>query len=140
MPNNNLIKIDVQAFRTQLGLNLFHERDSRNMSSELLAQKVGVSPAYINQLEAGRKTPSLDVIVSIANVLGITINQLLANTYFAPQLTMSKNPLAARLALLSDHDRRYVEEFLELDLKWHPSIQHKHRRTFKSVKNKKKEN
>lgn len=139
MPDNNPIEIDVQAFRTQFGLNLFHERNSRNMSSELLAQKVGIRSEYVNQLEAGRKTPSLDVIVCIANVLGITVNQLLTGTYSAQQLTMYKNPLAAKLALLSDTNRRYVEEFLELDIKWHPPTKRKHRRSLKSVKNKKKE-
>ena len=133
------IEIDVQAFRTQFGLNLYRERTSRSMSSELLAQKVGIRPEYVNQLEAGRKTPSLDVIVSIANVLGITINQLLVGTYSASPLNLRKNPLAARLALLSDTNRRYVEEFLELDIKWHPRTKRRLRRTLKSVKNQKKE-
>lgn len=140
MSDNNLIEIDVQAFRTQFGLNLYRERTGRSMSLELLAQKVGIRPEYVYQLEAGRKTPSLDVIVCIANVLGITFNQLLVGTYSAQQMELHRNPLAAKLALLPDSSRRYVEEYLELDFKWHPPIKRRIRRILKSTNHKKKEN
>ena len=140
MPDNNLIEIDVQAFRTQFGLNLYRERTSRSMSSQLLAQKVGIRPEYVNQLEAGQKTPSLDIIVCIANVLGITFNQLLIGTYSTQQMDLYRNPLAAKLALLSDTSRRYVEEYLELDFKWHPPIKRRIRRALRSTNHKKKEN
>ena len=47
-------------------------RTSRSMSSQDLAKKVGISNAYLSQLEHGvRLNPDPDVIVKIANVLDL---------------------------------------------------------------------
>ena len=56
-----------------LGLFISVLRTSHSMSSQDLAKKVGISNAYLSQLEHGvRLNPDSDVIVRIARVLDLT--------------------------------------------------------------------
>jgi transcriptional regulator with XRE-family HTH domain len=53
-------------------------RGQREMSQRELAAKVGVTQAYIAQLEAGeKKNPSLDVLKRLARALGVPVTELL---------------------------------------------------------------
>ncbi len=52
-------------------------RGERELTMEALARRVGVSDAYIAQLETGvRKNPSLDVLKRLAKALGVTVGEL----------------------------------------------------------------
>ena len=61
-----------------LGTNIKKFRINKNLSQYELAQKCGVTQAYIAYLENGeRKNPTTEVISLIATALGVTINDLL---------------------------------------------------------------
>ena len=60
------------------GANLHQLRTTHNMTQQALAQRIGIiRQAYISNLEAGRKLPSPSLIVRIADVFGVTVDQLL---------------------------------------------------------------
>ncbi|GAB4192811.1 MAG: hypothetical protein OHK0022_07190 [Roseiflexaceae bacterium] len=60
------------------GANLHRLRTTHNLTQHTLAQRIGITKqAYISNLEAGRKLPSPDLIVRIADVFGVTVDQLL---------------------------------------------------------------
>ena len=52
-------------------------RHMEKISQEYLAAKVGVSDTYIRKLEAGVRTPSLEVVMALAEALNITPNDIL---------------------------------------------------------------
>jgi len=53
-------------------------RGAKGISQRDLAAQVGVTGAYIAQLETGaRKNPSLDVLKKIAKALGVPVTELL---------------------------------------------------------------
>lgn len=52
-------------------------RQLKSMTQDVLAEKVGVSPAYIGMIERGERAPSLDVFILIANELSVTADELL---------------------------------------------------------------
>ena len=52
-------------------------RHLEKLSQESLADKVGVSDTYIRKLEAGARTPSLEVIMALAAALSTTPDHLL---------------------------------------------------------------
>ena len=64
-----LLGKNVRQYRVQLGLR-----------QEDLAEKAGCSPSHIGQIENARGVPSLEMIVSIANVLHVTIDQLVLDS------------------------------------------------------------
>ncbi len=53
-------------------------RAERGLTMDALAQRVGVTNAYIAQLETGVRTnPSLDVLKRLAKALGVSVVDLL---------------------------------------------------------------
>jgi len=46
-------------------------RDSRDLSQTALAQRAGLSRAYVARLEAGLQEPSLSTIAALANALKV---------------------------------------------------------------------
>jgi len=57
-------------------------RERENLSQKELSEKTGVTAAYINNLESGAKTnPSIKVLLKIAHVLGVTVDDLIEKQY-----------------------------------------------------------
>ncbi|MCJ7804272.1 helix-turn-helix domain-containing protein [Patescibacteria group bacterium] len=57
-----------------LGKRIQKARKESGMTQEELADKVGISRAYMGYIEQGRNAPSLEVLNKIARVLRISIN------------------------------------------------------------------
>ena len=78
------------------GVRIKHVRNSKQLSQDYLAEKTGVTQEYIARIEAGKKTPSLELFVSIANVLETSSDDLLADSL---------------IVLRSDDEKEYYEIF-----------------------------
>ena len=63
--------------KTILARRLQYYRGCAGLTQESLAEKIGVSDTYIRKLEAGDRTPSLEVILALANTLNTTPDHLL---------------------------------------------------------------
>ena len=46
-------------------------RERVGLSKRALAKAIGVDPSYITHIEAGRKVPSLEVLVAVAQATGV---------------------------------------------------------------------
>ena len=60
----------------KIGENIRFYRNLRGLTQTALARKVQVAPAYISQIEANQRVPSLKVTRRIGNVLGIEMSVL----------------------------------------------------------------
>jgi transcriptional regulator with XRE-family HTH domain len=60
------------------GLAVREERESQDWSQGQLADRAGLSPHYISEIERGRRNPSLSVQASIADALGTPLSELVA--------------------------------------------------------------
>lgn len=58
-------------------------RSARGWSQARLAELSGVSQAYISELEAGEKQPTLPVIQKLAAALGVSLAELLGEEKIA---------------------------------------------------------
>jgi transcriptional regulator with XRE-family HTH domain len=67
----------MPAIEDLVGHNIKFYRQLKGLTQENLAEMANVSSAYIGYLERGKKTPSLDVLVRVANVLKISPDKLL---------------------------------------------------------------
>lgn len=59
-----------------LGKRIQRERKKLKITQEELAEKIGISRAYMGYIEQGRNIPSLEVINKIAKVLKIPLHEL----------------------------------------------------------------
>lgn len=52
-------------------------RKSGKLSQMDLAEKTGLSLSYVSMVENGRRKVSLNALIRIANILGVTVDELL---------------------------------------------------------------
>ena len=57
--------------------NIRAERNRKNISQAALAEKVNASESTISLIERGKQAPSVFLVIDIAKVLNIDINELL---------------------------------------------------------------
>ena len=61
-----------------LGARVRHHRKLNDLSQEELAERAETSRVYISNIERGEATPSLEVLLNIANTLNVSADDLLA--------------------------------------------------------------
>ena len=66
-----------ERFAEIIGTRMRQKREEAGLSQKGLAEKVGISPAAINQFEKGEKKPSSPVLATIAEELGVSTDYLL---------------------------------------------------------------
>ena len=82
----------------EIGRRIRYHRIENKLSQEELAEMVELSSIHISHLERGRRMPSVEAIVNIANALNISADELLSES-----LLVSNSPDNAReLELLYD--------------------------------------
>ena len=60
-----------------IGQRIRNYRQQRNLSQNSVAEKIDKSATYISYIEGGIKHPSLETLVDLANLLGVTTDLLL---------------------------------------------------------------
>jgi DNA-binding XRE family transcriptional regulator len=70
-----------------LGRRLRAYREWRNLSQERLAERAGVDRPYISRIERGLVAMRVDLLMNLADVLGIDVRDL-----WADQVTLPREP------------------------------------------------
>ncbi len=60
----------------KLGLRIRELRKKQGLSQEELAQQAGLDYSYLNEIEAGKRNPSVKRVAKIARVLGVSLPEL----------------------------------------------------------------
>ena len=55
-------------------------RINQNMTQETVADKIGVTPQHVSNIETGNSSVSLTTLVAIANLLKVSADELLCDT------------------------------------------------------------
>lgn len=63
-----------------LGQRIRSERKKLAMTQEKIAEMIGVSDAYIGQIERGERSLTLDTLIDLANILGVTVDYLIQDS------------------------------------------------------------
>ncbi len=61
----------------ELGKRIREERLRLNLTQEQLSEEVGISTAYLGQIERGERNITLDKLITLTNRLGVTVDFLL---------------------------------------------------------------
>ena len=62
-----------------IGKRIRKVREQKGWRQEDFAEKIGLSVTYTGMIERGEKVPKLETFITIANVLGVSADQLLAD-------------------------------------------------------------
>lgn len=69
----------VRGAHPAMGQRLRAARQARDLTLRELAQRLGVSPSMISQIETGRASPSVSTLYAIASELDVSLDELLFN-------------------------------------------------------------
>lgn len=95
-----------------IGQNIRAHRQSQHMSIEELAFKAELSKNYLSLVERGQKTPSLETLISIANALHVSADQILCDVVDAG-FKVRSTVLSERIEKVSPARRKLIYNVLE---------------------------
>lgn len=67
----------MEQWRQEFGKRLRAQRQRRDMTQEVLAERAGVDRKLIYRTELAQTSPRFDAVVQIADALGIAVSELL---------------------------------------------------------------
>ena len=84
-------------------------REKKNMTQEDLAARIDISPTHVIVIERGTKIPRVDTFVSIANVLGVSADELLVDVVDRASVGVASELSAAIEALPHEEKMRVLK-------------------------------
>lgn len=82
------------------------KRQQKGWTQELLAKELGVSTSFVGHIERGSRKASLETLVQISNVLGVSMDYLLAASLDSQPVEIEEKPN------LPPHQRLVMKEIL----------------------------
>ena len=100
-----LMELDYKA----IGKRIKIARINADMTQEMLSEAVELSPTHLSNIETGTTHVSLSAIVSLANALSVTVDDLLCDSVIKarPQI---EGDIAAVLADCDDYEIRMIRD------------------------------
>lgn len=99
------MELDYQA----IGVRIRRMRKARGSTQQTLAEWSGQEPSNISHIERGATKRSLPTLVSIANALGVTVDQILCDSVEA-SATVFQQELPHMLADCTHAELRVITE------------------------------
>ena len=101
----------MELERKELGRRIAKRRKEKKIRQYKLAGDIGVDPTHLSSIEAGRATPSLEVLVKICDLLEVTPDYLLEGTMHSNNVPKQ---IEEHLRLCKDEDVELVAEIVRL--------------------------
>lgn len=92
--------------KREIGEKIRRLREKENITQNALANRAGVSPTYIYQLEQGLKSPTVEYLGYICAGLNISLAE-----FFAEEQS-EKNVAGRTIDALNEKQKRLLDEFL----------------------------
>ena len=86
-------------------------RQEKQLSQEQLAEKIEISPTHLSNIETGTTRVSLTTIVSIANTLNVTVDDLLCDSVIRAKVQFERD-IAALLDDCDDYEIRIAKDMI----------------------------
>ena len=104
-------KTDMSEFTLIVGKRIRKARKAKNLTLEELAERCGLHPAYIGQLERGVKNASLYTLEKIACALELSLTDLVGNSDIVTETAKTNIPADCRSIICTlppqSHERVY---------------------------------
>ncbi len=99
----------------RIGKRIQAARIAVGMTQVQLAEKTGLTPKYISNIECGAKLPKFETFITLANTLHIDANSLLVDV-LDRTAEITASTLSDKLASLSEDEQRKLLQIFEIML------------------------
>jgi transcriptional regulator with XRE-family HTH domain len=80
----------INVVMSKLSTRLRAARVNRGLSARQLSKDAGLGHSHVSQIESGALSPSIDVVIALADVLGTTVADLIGEGEAAPKRRRTK--------------------------------------------------
>ena len=97
-----------------IGKNIARYREAAGLTQATLAEKIGISTAFVSRVERGQKKMKVETLYATAKVLNVSVDALLSTESSAAQLANINQLLAGQDEYLEGIERMIrvcIEEF-----------------------------
>ena len=102
--------------RVALGKRIREARNKLRYTQEVLAEKADIAVTYLGEIERGEKTPSLDVLVNLAESLEVSCDYLLRDSVESGTVYVDAD-ISRKLSGLTRKQRITAEAILDAYIK-----------------------
>ena len=102
--------------RIALGSRVRESRKKAKYTQEVLAEKADIAVTYLGEIERGEKTPSLDVLLALANALSVSCDYLLRDSIAGGSVYVDAD-ISRKLSGLSYKQKLAAEAILDAYIK-----------------------
>lgn len=95
---------------TQIGKQIKLQRVKLSKTQDQLAEEVNISQKYLSQIEIGKSKPRVEVLIKIANALGVSLD------YLAQDILTDTNNIHINSVILNMQVMSRDEQALILDI------------------------
>jgi len=89
-----------------IGLRIRAVRNSKNLTQEQLAERTGITPQFLGNIERGKENPTLNTFISLSEALGVELGEIF-------HLLESEDPKKAK-SLIQDKIQKADDEKIKL--------------------------
>ena len=80
MPRKKLKRPERENITEKIGMRIREERQRLNLTQEKLVEEVGLSAAYIGQVERGERSLTLENLIVVSRCMSVTVDYLLSDS------------------------------------------------------------
>ncbi|CAA0230171.1 helix-turn-helix transcriptional regulator [Tenacibaculum maritimum] len=102
----------MSDYKIGLGKRIKILRGERNISQDELAKKIGVHTNHLSRYERDLTSPSIDVVIKMAEALGVSIDFLIFGDMKPSLNDKDLVSLFNKIELLTDRQKETVKDFL----------------------------
>ncbi|HBE9554113.1 TPA: helix-turn-helix transcriptional regulator [Clostridioides difficile] len=102
------MELDFRA----IGQRIKIARIKKHLTQDTVSKMVNITPSHMSNVETGKSTVSLPTLVSIANALGVSVDELLCDTILDSKVVFEKE-LSDILKDCNDYEIRVLVDILK---------------------------
>lgn len=91
-------------------------RIKKKLTQEVLSEKINVSPQHVSNIETGNSSVSLPTLVAIANILDVSVDELLCDTILNSK-AIFENELEEVLKDCNEYEIRFITDIVKASKK-----------------------
>ena len=94
-----------------IGKRIKEHRQRRNLTQEMLAELIEMSPGYMSLIETGKKKASVETLLMICRALNITLSDLLTGNQIVLNSDYNRE-IAELMSGCNEYERRLIFEII----------------------------
>ena len=116
MPVSFILGDGMKEHLKHVGENIRAARKSKNLTIDNLSELIGISPSFLGTLERGESSLSVETLINVCEVLGVSSDSIILGRNVTPSPTVAdkKDTLLTLLNNATEDELSFLIEYVKL--------------------------